>query len=89
MFAFNKAIAVLGDWTQLPGKLVDISCYNFDTVIGCNAAGVMYNWAANNWVEIAGRATRVATGQNNHTNVWHVNKDDNIWNHQSRDEIFF
>jgi len=66
------------NWDQIGGALVQIS--SGKTVWGVNRHDMIYEWAGNHWVNIAGRLVNVDVSEAG--NVWGVNRAGNLYRYQ-------
>jgi hypothetical protein len=69
-FAFTEIFSLIGNWVQLPGKLISISSSaDGNTVWGVNRGNQIYRWVGNNWQQVDGGLKQVSVS---HDGKWVV-----------------
>jgi len=68
-----------GFWERLPGSLIDVSCHDKKTFIGINVGCEIFVFNYGDWHRCNGSAKCIDSADANHSNVWHINSNGQVW----------
>lgn len=68
-----------GQWMKAEGQLAVVSCLNAQSVIGVNAAGEIWAWNGQGWVQVNGSCSHISSGGHGNSRVWCCNAAGEIY----------